>query len=198
MSEIASANTKQENIVFLPNSTMEVNKIVNAVYKQYNKALRAFLVCKLKSKEIEDISQEVYLRLVRHPRLDKLELNFGLLCKIASDIVKDRYRKQNVRKEKAHICLDNFEIMSPELSPEQMVESEEGVSVIKVAIESLDEKSRRIIIFYCFRNLTYEKIGKKMGISISMVRKHILHALQHISKEVEKYYENKINKAPKI
>jgi RNA polymerase sigma factor (sigma-70 family) len=198
MSEIASFNVKQENIAFLPNSAMEANKIVNDVYRRHDKALRAFLVCKLKSKEIEDITQEVYLRLVRHPHLNELELNFGLLCKIASDIVKDQYRKQNVRKEKAHICLDNLEIRSTEFSPEQMVESKEGVSVIKAAIESLDGKSRQSIIFYCFGNLTYEKIGKEMGISISMVRKHILHALQHISKEVERYHENKIKKAPEV
>ena len=194
MSETASSNTKKDCIAFLPNSAMEANKIVTEVYNRHNNALRAFLFCKLKSREIDDIAQEVYLQLARHPRLNELRLNFALLCKIASDIVKDRYRKQRARKKEAHICLDDLEIMSPALSPEQMLESKEVVSVIKKALESLNGKSRRVIILHRFKNLTYEKIGKEMGISISMVRKHVLQALQHISKEVEKYhyYGNKM------
>ena len=47
------------------------------------------------------------------------------------------------------------------------------------------------MILHRFRGLTYEKIGKEMEISISMVRKHIIHALHHISKEIENYHENR-------
>jgi RNA polymerase sigma factor (sigma-70 family) len=189
---MSDAYGEQECIMFLPNST---NRIVVAAYSRHNKALRAFLKCRLKSRDIDDVAQEVYLRLVRHPRLDKIEVRFPLLCKIASDIIKDRYRKQSVRKEKAHISFDEHGMISPVLSPEQMLESKEGVSVIENALKSLNRKSRKAIILHRFGNMTYKQIGMEMNISISMVRKHILHALQHITKKIEKYYGQKTKKA---
>ena len=67
----------------------------------------------------------------------------------------------------------------------------EGVEVIRRAFKSLNKKSRQAMILHRFRGLTYEKIGKEMGISISMVRKHIVRALHHISKEIENYHENR-------
>ena len=188
---MSDAYSEQERIMLLPNSAISANKIVIAAYSRHDKALRAFLKCRLKSRDIDDVAQEVYLRLVRHPRLDKIEVRFSLLCKMASDIIKDRYRKQCVRKEKAHISFDEYGINSPMLSPEQMLESKEGVSVIKKAFKSLNRKSRKAIILHRFRNMTYEQIGMEMDISISMVRKHILHALQHITIKIEKYYEYK-------
>ena len=182
--------------MFLPNSAISANRTVVAAYSRHNKALRAFLKCRLKSSDIDDVAQEVYLRLVRHPRLDEMEVRFSLLCKMASDIIKDRYRKQSVRKEKDHISFDEYGTISPVLSPEQMLESKEGVSVIKNAIKSLNRKSRKAIILHRFRDMTYKQIGMEMDISISMVRKHILHALQHITIKIEKYYEYKTKKAP--
>ncbi len=195
---MAGTNTGKDSVAFLPNPAMAANKIVTAAYQRHDRALRAFLVCRLKSRDIDDIAQEVYLRLVRHPRLEELDLRFSLLCKIALDIVKDRYRKQCVRGEMDHICFDDFEISSMALSPEQALESKEGISVIRKALESLNRKSRKAIILHRFSNLTYKEIGMEMGISISMVRKHILHALQHITRAVDKYYGKESKKAPEF
>ena len=184
---------KNDNSVFLVNPAVEMNRIVSAIYNEYNNSLHAFLKCKLKSKnDIEEVAQDVYLRLVRHPRLNELKPSFALLCKIASDIIKDRYRKQNVRKAKAHIGLRGLKIVSPRLTPQQFLESKEGMMVIRCAIESLNKKSRQAIILHRFRSMTYKEIGKEMGYSISMVRKFIVQALQKITKEVDKYYENTI------
>lgn len=196
--KMVTTTAEKDLIASLPNSAIEMNVIVRSVYDEYNKALQSFLKCKIKSNEdVEDVAQEVYLRLVRHPRLTELEPSFALLSKIASDVIKDRIRKRIVREKGAHIPIDDFEIMSAELSPEQALNSKEGVLAIRLAIKSLNRKSRQAIILHRFRNMTYEEIGNEMGISISMVRKHIVKALQKISREVEAHYENRNKKVPK-
>lgn len=165
---------------------------VRDIYDKHNVDLRAFVTRKLNgSGDADDVTQEVWLRLVRRQKLNGREPSFGFLCTIASNIIIDRYRKGRVRQTDAHFPLDEDAVPSPAQSPEYDLRSKEGIEVIRRAFSSLNEKSRQAMILHRFRGLTYEKIGKEMGISISMVRKHIVNALHHISKEIEVYHENR-------
>jgi len=163
---------------------------VRDIYDKHNVSLRAFVARRLSgSGDADDVTQEVWLRLVRHQNLNGQEPSFGFLCTIASNVIIDRDRKGRVRQTDAHFPLDEDAVPSPAQSPEYDLRSKEGVEVIRRAFSSLNEKSRQAMILHRFRGLTYEKIGKEMEISISMVRKHILHALHHISREIESYHE---------
>ncbi|MBW2366403.1 MAG: sigma-70 family RNA polymerase sigma factor [Deltaproteobacteria bacterium] len=182
--------------VLAPQTSQQLNKQINealdALYRKHNSSLRAFISQKLNSnEEIDDVIQEVYYRLIRHPRLNELELSFSLLCKIAANIIIDCCRKEKVRAINTRVSFDELEIKSPMPSPEQMLNSKEGIAIIRDAIQRLDKKSRQAIILHRFKGMTYKKIGKEMGISISMVRKHIVKALRQISKEVEESYEKR-------
>ena len=184
-----------ENIAWISSSGVSEPRSdspVWVIYDRHNADLRAFVARRLNgSGDADDVTQEVWLRLVRHRKLNGREPSFGFLCTIASNVIIDRYRKGQVREADAHFPLDEDAVPSPAQSPEYDLRSKEGVEVIRRAFRSLNEKSRQAMILHRFRGLTYEKIGKEMGISISMVRKHIVHALHHISKEIEDYHGNR-------
>ena len=187
-----AANKNIAPIEFSGISAPRSDSPVRDIYDKHNANLSAFVARKLKgSGDVDDVTQEVWLRLVRHRKLNGREPSFGFLCTIASNVIIDRYRKEQVRQTDAHFPLHEDAVASPAQSPEYDLRAKEGVEVIRGAFRSLDEKSRQAMILNRFRGLTYEKIGKEMGISISMVRKHIIHALHHISKEIESYHENR-------
>jgi len=189
---VEAANENLVRIEFSGVSETRLDSSVRVIYDKHNADLRAFVARKLNgSGDAEDVTQEVWLRLVRHEKLNGDEPSFGFLCTIASNVIIDRYRKGQVRQTDAHFPLDEDAVASPAQSPEYDLRSKEGVEVIRGAFRSLNEKSRQAMILHRFRGLTYEKIGKEMGISISMVRKHIVRALHHISKEIENYHENR-------
>jgi RNA polymerase sigma factor (sigma-70 family) len=189
---VEAANENIVPVEFSGGSTARSVSLVRDIYDKHNVNLRAFVARRLNgSGDSEDVTQEVWLRLVRHQKINGHEPSFGFLCTIASNVIIDFYRKGQVRQTDAHLPLNEDAVPSPAQSPEYDMRSKEGVEVITRAFKSLNEKSRQAMILHRFRGLTYEKIGKEMGISISMVRKHIVRVLHHISKEIENYHENR-------
>ncbi|MBW2367234.1 MAG: RNA polymerase sigma factor [Deltaproteobacteria bacterium] len=150
------------------------NEAVNGIYEQYDARLRQFLEGKLDNPEDrEDVAQEVYLRLIRDPRLHEREITFAFICTIASNIIKDRFRRQQVRKMNAHVSLTDMKLKSPELTPEEWVQSEQSMDMFRNVYKSLDKAYQRAFTLHRFVGLTYSEIASEMGISKRTVCKYI-------------------------
>jgi RNA polymerase sigma factor (sigma-70 family) len=161
--------------------------IIRSIHRKYHTRLQRYLERRLSSgADVADVSQDVYLRLIRHPRLGELEPSLALLCTIAANLIKDRFRRQNVRSDHAHISLDDVQIESQTPSPEEMVRSKEGVDAIRSVFSALNKDTRRVFALHRFEDHTYAEIAKIMGISKSMVQKHISQALFQLGKKFEK------------
>jgi len=184
----AKVDIKTDNCQSHPITDSEVERIVSDIYQRYNTGLTCFLNRRLDSKEdVDDVSQEVYLRLIRYLKLKELKPSLSLLFAIASNLLKDRFRRQKVHEKEAHISIEDIDIAAPELSPEQLVQSKESIELFESVVKELNKNSRRAFILNRFKGLTYEQVARKMGISRSMVKKHIAHVLVVLRKEFEMY-----------
>ena len=176
----------RSHLKLLPASKFENNATICEIYLKYNAALYRYLEQRLEEKEdIDDIAQEVYLRLIKYKNLDETKICLTLLRTIASNLLKDRARRQSVRATKAHISIDDVNIESSMASPEETLKSKEAIDAFKTVYKSLNKDCQRVYKFHRFKGYTYEKIAKKMGISKSMVQKHISHALFKLGKKFE-------------
>lgn len=166
-----------------PPSEPETNGLIDIIHEKYDTGLRRFVSRRLDSKQdIDDVTQDVYLRLIRHSRPNELRPSLALLCTIASNLIKDRFRSARIRKAEAHIPLESVELVSPPASPEQILRAKDAVAGFIGVFESLNPNCRRAFLLHRFKNLTYNGIAKEMGISKSMVKKHISHALSELRK----------------
>jgi len=169
-------------------SDVKIDQTIQEVYEKYNAGLQRFLWSKLNSQEdIDDLTQDVYLRLIQHPGLEKLRPTPALLRKIASNLLKDRYRRQKVRESDAHYPIDDRQIASPLESPEQLCLSKEGVDIINKVFMALSEDCRHVFVLHRFKGLTYDEIVEATGLSIHKVRRHISHVLRNVRKELKSY-----------
>ena len=167
----------------------EGDGIVNEIYRKFNKGLHRFLKRRLDSEDdVEDVAQEVYLRLIRYRKLDEIKPSLTLLCTIAANLLKDRYRRIRVRNIHPHISMsDTEEVASPEASPEEVVKSKEGLKYFQTVYRSLSDDCRQAFMLHRFKGYTYEEIARTLGISKSMVQKHISRVLFQLGKKFENY-----------
>ena len=143
-------------------SAFERAMTVNGIYKKYNTGLRKYLERRLPSPEdVDVIVQEVYIRLIRHSKLDGLEPSLPLLCTIASNLIKDRIRKKGAGARYMHVPLDEVEIKSKMASPEEMVMSNEGIAKFKLFFKTLNKDCQRVFILHRLKGFTYEEISEK-------------------------------------
>ncbi|MBW2370323.1 MAG: RNA polymerase sigma factor [Deltaproteobacteria bacterium] len=164
----------------------KVHQIINTYYKNYHTGLCKYLSHHLYSKEdIEDVAQEVYLRLVRHPDLDKFPPSLSFLRKIASNILIDRFRSQRAKSQYTHVPLDDVPVATSVASPERLTRSKMGLEMFQCVFEAVNEDCRKAFTLHRFHGLTYNEIAKEMSISKSMVNKHISHFLFELKKKFE-------------
>ncbi|MBT8342718.1 MAG: RNA polymerase sigma factor [Desulfatitalea sp.] len=187
---MADNDLKKNNFIAAPVSSFDSDGQVVEVYQKYDKGLRLFLLRKIGSaQEIDDIMQEVYLRLIRYGRRNIFEPNFSFLCTVALNVLRSQLRKQKVRAVASHDSIDEAKIEAATLSPEQFLKSAQGLEVIKSAIAALDDSKQQAFVMHRFEGLTYEAIGKELGISISAVRKRIVNAMHQVTKKIKKSHE---------
>jgi len=166
-------------------SDLRKDNDIGQIYDKYHAGLLGFLRTQLISKEdAEDLAQEVFLRLVRYENLKELKSPWSFLRKIASNLMKDKFRRQRFREADAHIPFDDIQIASPTASPEQAIVSKERIDELNTLLKSMTEDCQTVFTLSRFGGLTYDEIARETGISIHMVRKHISRVLKELRKTI--------------
>lgn len=137
-----------------------------------------------KHEEIEDITQEVFIRVYRF--LDQFtKAKFSTwLYKITLNVTRDfaRKRQSNIRKV-FKIQQDFRNDDYPEIES-KIIRNEED-RILHLSIQRLDEKYRIPIVLFYFHDKKYEEISEIMSINISTVKTRILRGKTQLKKMME-------------
>ena len=152
-------------------------------YERLNSFFRREVRCDY---EAADLTQEVFLRLLRWRPHSKVTHSPSLLFRIARNLLIDRARRH---QRKAGTCVPFEDVGTPipsrESSPDQILELRERLDCIRQAIEGLSERCREVFILHRFGGLSYEEIAVRLGLSPSTVEKHMIRAIATCKAGVE-------------
>jgi RNA polymerase sigma-70 factor (ECF subfamily) len=132
--------------------------------------------------DAEELTQEVFVRLLRRPSADPVESLEGFVFITAGNLLKDYYRARSRRRDTQ--SLDGLELGSPALNPAKEVEDSQAVGVLLGAIQALPPKCRAVFVMHRFDEVPHTEIARRLGITVSMVEKHIATALKHLRKHL--------------
>lgn len=71
--------------------------------------------------------------------------------------------------------------------PDAQAGAAELLAALKAALASLPLKCRQVFLLHRLEGYTQEEIAKKLGISVSMVEKHMIRASKHLRKELQNH-----------
>ena len=149
-------------------------KFVESIFRQYNNALRKYLMQRLGCQEdVDEIAQEVFLRLLRYNKIEKLKNPKAFVFQIAVNLLKDRASSKYMRLLNRHVSISDVDLVSTSPSPESLLESKEAVTRIYRVLENVKPEARRVFILHRFKGLTYNKIASEVGISKRRVKYHL-------------------------
>jgi len=126
--------------------------------------------------EVQDLVQQVFLRLSQHNR-QEVHNPEGYLFQTASNTLKDHYRSAAVRERFAR---DQSLADRSDLSPERVLLGREQLGLLVGALRQLPERTRDVFMLRCFEGLKSPEIAHLQGISVRAVEKHMNKALAHI------------------
>lgn len=143
-------------------------------YDEYHLRLLNFLRSGLRAEaDAEDVSQEVYLRLLRIPEGRVVEHPRAYLFRVAANVVNDWRAGQRMLETRPPEELDR--IAGAQDSAEEY-EKTKRLERIERALNALPPHYRSTIVLKTTHGLTYEEIAAHLGVSERMVKRYIVKA----------------------
>lgn len=137
------------------------------------------------TEDAEDMAQETLVRLSRQPAaivadLDNVE---AYLLRIASNLLRDRFRRDRSRKSGDHVSI---EMVMPALQSdgpccERIYEDKRRLQEFLRVLDELPPRCRQVFLLQRYEGMTYSAIAKQLGISVSAVEKNMMRALLHLT-----------------
>lgn len=139
--------------------------------------------------EAEDLTQEVFIRLLKRPDRHAGRTLGAYIFTIAANLLRDRAKSAaplNGRSvQSLDPMLDEAAAAAPGLvdnrDPERVLAGKETVESVIEALYELDERTRDVFILSRLENMQQRDIARLHGISVSMVEKLMMKAIAHLA-----------------
>lgn len=170
----------------------------DAVVARYYQELLNFCWRSLRNREqAADLVQESYARVLgaqdrralheedeREPR--------ALLYHTARNLIIDNHRRASVRQHEELDTLPEGEHPAAplHLQPEQALAGSQDWQACVTAIDALPPRCREALVLHLFEELPQAQIAARMGISVSMVEKHIARGLLSCQAQLQSLRES--------
>ena len=130
--------------------------------------------------DIDDLVQEVYLRIVRRGNPDDIDDLVPYCFATAASVLRDRHRRRGVRNADAHVTFDPELHGGEAVEPERVLLGRQALQATTRALMELPERTRQVFILRRVEGQRHSEIATRLGISVSAVEKHMLRAVRHL------------------
>ena len=136
-----------------------------------------------------DMTQDVFTQWLGYRDKARVEQPRAFLFQVARNLLRDHWRRQKVR----HTVLDEQAESAPETQASEALASDPMASAqrlqrlehLKIVLAELSPRRREALMLHRFEGLSQAQISERMGISISMVEKHIAAALLYLKQRLD-------------
>ena len=171
-----------------PENANEDSRLWAELDARFRMPLFAYFLRRVQDRaEAEDLTQEAFIRLTRHPDKPHGQGAQAYVFTIAANLLTDRARMQQSWKTKWHRSLADVldsGTITPNLvedrTPERVLVARETLKDVLAALGELGERTRNIFILSRLENMHHRDIAALHGISVSAVEKHVIKALAHL------------------
>ena len=135
--------------------------------------------------DVDDLVQEVFIRLSHRDSLDDIDFLEAYVCEIAANVMRDRLRKRTVRHASDHQSLEKSELPTNDFSPERVLQGRQLLDRALQALLELPDRTREVFVLRLYEGLKQEQIAASLAMSVEGVRFHLRRAKEHIARALE-------------
>ena len=148
---------------------------------RYGQAVRRFFSRRLRDgADVEDLTQEVFARLLKRAELGEIANIEGYLFHTAANLLRERARKAARRPGDDPGHDPDLAESVEDFSPERILLGREAYARMVEALQELPERARTIFVLNRFEELSAAEIARRLGVSVSTVEKDMMRAIAHL------------------
>ena len=147
--------------------------------ESYYRELMCFLHAKLGNRQVaEDVVHDAYVRVLERSSDTPIEQPRAFLYRTALNLVIDGHRRNALRQSEPLEVLDNEErYFNP--SPQTSLDQGQRLDMLQRALAELPRLCRESFLLRKLEGMSHQQIAEQLGISRSLVEKHIVNAMKH-------------------
>jgi RNA polymerase sigma factor (sigma-70 family) len=139
---------------------------------------RFFRGYRLNSADVEDLTQDVFVRLAGPTAQTELLKPDAFVFTLARNLVRDRARRSHTRAASMRVDMaDIGDLSCHRPTPEEALELQQSLQRADLVLAALKPRTRQAFELHRVHGNSYAEIATEMKISISMVEKHIMAAI---------------------
>ena len=154
-----------------------VEQQLDSYAREFGRALKTYFIKRgAQPATAEDLSQEVFTRLLARQSQDEIENPRGYLMQTAFSVWSEHWRRRAVRPDQAQ---ENYrdDAHSPEaISQDRVLQGRETIAAVLEALNALPERTRDVYLLCHVDGMKRKDLAARIGISVSAVDKHLMAA----------------------
>jgi RNA polymerase sigma factor (sigma-70 family) len=155
--------------------------------ENYYRELVCFLNARLGNRQsAEDVVHDAYLRVLERSSETPIKQPRAFLYRTALNLVIDDHRRNVIRQTEPLDAVDHQEqLFSP--SPQATMDHGQRLEMMQRALAELPYLCRECFTLRKIDGLSHPQIAERLGISRSVVEKHIVNAMKHCRVRVRQW-----------
>lgn len=142
--------------------------------------LKGYLRRRVAAHDVEDVIQDVFLRLARRDESAKLETPKRYLYQVARAALIDRHRRDLSRHASQHCELSDVNQPVEAISPLRVLEGREDIRAARVVLAAMPQRRREILVAVRLEGCSLKVVAARYGISTKAVEKHLSRAFHDL------------------
>lgn len=159
---------------------------LEALAREYRPALRRYFGKRAdRHADVEDLVQDVLVRLAVRGDCDTIEQPEAYLMRTATNVWRDFLRKKRTHAEEAHDAYIEGYLLE-ENGPAKELEGRQSIAAVLAALGELPKRTRQVFVLCRVEGIRQKTVAKRLGVSVSAVEKHMIRAIAHLTSVLHK------------
>lgn len=152
---------------------------MHSLYLEHREELCRYLMskCNIGINEAEDVVHSAFARFVAMESPFAVENPRAFLYTACYNLAIDMIRRQQVQNKYSRPLEDSDSDMAEVTGPERELDGKQRLGIISRALWNMPKKRRQLLMMSRFEGLSYAEIARRVGLSETVVRKHVSNAL---------------------
>lgn len=150
-------------------------------YNRWRKPVRSWLQKRLGvvHMELDDLAQEVFIRLLRYDSKDAVDNPAGYLFRIASNVASEHRCKAGVHAPHDSEWLEGL-TAETRWQPEKVFEFQQDIDAVREVFSKLSPRQQNILLLHVNQGLTYKQIAVHLGLNKRIVLRDLTRAYSRL------------------
>jgi RNA polymerase sigma factor (sigma-70 family) len=150
-------------------------------FKEWRKPVRHWLSrrASVPAAELDDLAQEVFLRLLRYSEKTAVENPLGYLLRIAGNVASEWRERARVSKPHDQQWLEDL-LIEPDKEPENSVCQARTDETVQAAVDQLPYRQKQVLLLRVNEGLTYKEIAERLELSPRVVLRDLSRAYSQL------------------